>query len=50
MPRPSVAAARLVAPRVATVQAGHNVRYFTVADDLIRVLTYCMYQPAGGSL
>ena len=39
MPRPSAAAARLVVPGVAAVQAGHKVRYFTVADDLIRVLT-----------
>jgi hypothetical protein len=39
MPRPSAAAARLVAPGVAAVQAGHKVRHFTVADDLIRVLT-----------
>jgi hypothetical protein len=39
MPRPSAPAARLVAPDFAAVQAGHKVRYFTVADDLIRLLT-----------
>jgi hypothetical protein len=27
-----------------------KVRYFTAADDLICALTYCIYQPAGGSL
>jgi hypothetical protein len=48
--RPSAAAARLVASGVAAVQAGRKVRYFTVADDLIRVLTYSMYHPAGGAL
>ena len=37
--RPSAAAARLVVPGVAAVQVGHKVCYFTVADDLIRVLT-----------
>ncbi len=43
--------ARLVVPGVAAVQAGHKVRYFTVADDLIRVLTYvsaCWWLPLNG--
>ena len=37
--RPSAAATRLVVPGFAAVQARHKVRYFTVAYDLIRVLT-----------
>jgi hypothetical protein len=40
MSRPSAAAARRVAPGFAVVQAGHEVCYFAVADDLLRVLTY----------
>ena len=46
------AASRLAAPGVAAVQAGHQaghkVRYFTAAEDLIRVLTYvsaCRWLP-----
>jgi hypothetical protein len=47
--RPSAAATRLVVPGFAAVQARHKVRYFTVADDLIRVLTRCINLPVAPS-
>ena len=48
MPRPSAAAPASSRPASPWSQAGHKGRYFTAADDLIRVLAYvsaCRWLP-----